>query len=269
MALLSTIIARGTYASRPAAGTPGALYYATDYGILYRDNGSSWDAELDITSLTADAAPDEDNDYGLTYDATDGKLKKVLLANWPGAVGDASDIPYTPAVLADWDGGADPGDVDDALDELAERVTDKEGPPACRVYHDAAQSCANASWVTLSFNSENFDTDTMHDTVTNNSRITATTAGRYLLACNIKMVMPGNSEIEAVKLVLNGSSEIAFQGYTHLATNWDNCKLLCSTVYDLSATDYVQVQILNYYGSAINTVAGETGNWFLAVRLGD
>jgi hypothetical protein len=39
---------------------------------------------------------------------------------------DADDVSYAPAVLADWDGGADPGDVDDALDQLAERVDDNE-----------------------------------------------------------------------------------------------------------------------------------------------
>lgn len=39
---------------------------------------------------------------------------------------DASAISYTPAVLTDWDGDADPGNADDALDQLAERVDDIE-----------------------------------------------------------------------------------------------------------------------------------------------
>lgn len=39
---------------------------------------------------------------------------------------DADDVTYTPTTLADWDGGADPGDVAPALDQLAERVTDLE-----------------------------------------------------------------------------------------------------------------------------------------------
>ncbi len=36
-----------------------------------------------------------------------------------GASSDAADITYTPAIVADWNGDADPGNVDDALDELA------------------------------------------------------------------------------------------------------------------------------------------------------
>lgn len=45
-----------------------------------------------------------------------------------GAV-DAADVTYTPAVNADWDGSADPGDLDDALDQLAERISDVETVP--------------------------------------------------------------------------------------------------------------------------------------------
>jgi hypothetical protein len=39
---------------------------------------------------------------------------------------DAAAVTYTPAVAGDWDGDADPGDVDDALDQLAERTDDLE-----------------------------------------------------------------------------------------------------------------------------------------------
>lgn len=43
-----------------------------------------------------------------------------------GAI-DAAVITYTPAVNTDWDSDADPGDVGNALDQLAERVDDLEG----------------------------------------------------------------------------------------------------------------------------------------------
>ncbi len=43
-----------------------------------------------------------------------------------GSGSDAGDITYTPAVNADWNGSADPGDVDAALDQLAERAKDME-----------------------------------------------------------------------------------------------------------------------------------------------
>ncbi len=43
MTLLSTVIARGSHASRPAASTAGALYYETDTFSLFRDTGSAWE----------------------------------------------------------------------------------------------------------------------------------------------------------------------------------------------------------------------------------
>lgn len=39
---------------------------------------------------------------------------------------DAANVPYTPAVLTDWDGDADPGSTGAALNQLAERVDDNE-----------------------------------------------------------------------------------------------------------------------------------------------
>lgn len=44
-----------------------------------------------------------------------------------GGGSDASSITYTPTVLTDWDSDSDPGNTDDALDQLAERVDDLEG----------------------------------------------------------------------------------------------------------------------------------------------
>lgn len=58
---------------------------------------------------------------GLSYDAGTDTLSAT------GGASDAADVTYTPAVLTDWDGDADPGDVDNALDQLAERVDDLEG----------------------------------------------------------------------------------------------------------------------------------------------
>lgn len=90
MALFETAILRDVFASRPSdntALTEGRLFYATDRGLLQRDNGSTWDNLLDITSLTADASPDTSADYVVTYDASAGFLKKVLMSNLPGGGG--------------------------------------------------------------------------------------------------------------------------------------------------------------------------------------
>lgn len=43
MTALATINGYGLAADRPAAGTPGAQYYASDTDVLSRDNGTTWD----------------------------------------------------------------------------------------------------------------------------------------------------------------------------------------------------------------------------------
>jgi len=73
-----------------------------------------------------------------------------------GAV-DASVVTYTPAVATDWDSDADPGDVDNALDQLAERVDDLEGAAG----HAAVTLAADADTVlSLSTQEIGFDTQT-------------------------------------------------------------------------------------------------------------
>jgi hypothetical protein len=58
--------------------------------------------------------------------------------------------------------------------------------PSCRLYHSASQTVpANQAQLSpIAYNGERWDTDNMHDTVTNNGRITIQTPGRYLIGCN-------------------------------------------------------------------------------------
>lgn len=61
-----------------------------------------------------------------TVSAADSILSAIQKLDGNIAALDGSDIAYTPAVLADWNGSADPGQVDDALDQLAARLTAAE-----------------------------------------------------------------------------------------------------------------------------------------------
>lgn len=148
MAKLEDIILRGVFGSRPSAGVAGRLYYATDYGIHYRDNGSSWDALLDITSLTADASPDGAADYVATYDASAGYLKKVLISNLPSSGGGGSSAAV-----------------------------------GCRIKRASGDLSFDTTGAAIAFDAEDDDTDGFHDNSTNNTRMTVPTgaAGVYLI----------------------------------------------------------------------------------------
>jgi hypothetical protein len=67
----------------------------------------------------------------------------VLTAGAVQTLQDAANITYTPGTLSDWDGAADPGNADDAFDQLAERVADLEdagGGGGATVYSSALAS---------------------------------------------------------------------------------------------------------------------------------
>ena len=63
---------------------------------------------------------------------------------------DAENITYTPDVLSDWDGDADPGNVDGALDQLAERVDDVENI-AVHTHAFQEDKSAGCNGVTVAF----------------------------------------------------------------------------------------------------------------------
>jgi len=104
-------------------------------GVIAKNSG------LQINEAAADTPADGDK-FGF-WDIVDALIKSITWANIKATLKtyfdtlysvlghthsapDASIVTYTPAVAADWDGSADPGDVDNALDQLAERVTDVE-----------------------------------------------------------------------------------------------------------------------------------------------
>jgi len=91
---------------------------------IAHDDADNYD--VGIPDITAIAQYDEitlDID-AIATDAADLRVILVIegIGGAGGGGGDASTITYTPAVADDWDGGADPGNVDDALDQLATRT---------------------------------------------------------------------------------------------------------------------------------------------------
>ena len=74
----------------------------------------------------ADPADWTDPDPNDAAEALDVLADRVKALEAGGGPVDASAVTYTPAVLTDWNGDADPGNCDDALDQLAERSDDTE-----------------------------------------------------------------------------------------------------------------------------------------------
>jgi hypothetical protein len=124
--------------------------------------------------------------------------------------------------------------------------------PSARVYNDANISIGNASNEALTFNTERWDTDTIHDTSTNPGRLTATTAGIYHIYGHIVW---GASAVgdRKIDIRVNGSTYIASIRYdpSDGPNNW----MSISTDYSLAATDYVELIVYQASGGALDIVA--------------
>jgi len=140
--------------------------------------------------------------------------------------------------------------------------------PAVRVTHNAAQSITNATETTLAFNTERFDqagnaADTMHDTVTNNSRLTCRYAGVYQITAQLEWAAaPGAPYI---RIRLNGTTIIAMTGAGATA---DLRYMTISTLYALAVNDYVEVRVFQNSGGAINVTTANHTPEFMMVRVG-
>ena len=128
-------------------------------------------------------------------------------------------------------------------------------PPRCLVQHSSNQSIANNTITSLLFDTELADTDSMHSTVSNTSRIVAKTPGLYAMFASVQF--DGNtSGVRTVSIVLNGSdaTTLVTQDAENLGTN--AIKLSCSTIYQLDVDDYVEVRVRQDSGGALDCETG-------------
>jgi hypothetical protein len=90
-----------------------------------------------LTQANSHESPDTDSAPTSLHHTTGTGANQAAAGGHGHAAPDASVVSYTPAVVTDWDADADPGDADNALDQLAERVDDLEGAVVSTVATDA------------------------------------------------------------------------------------------------------------------------------------
>lgn len=115
-------------------------------------------------------------------------------------------------------------------------------PPACRVFHNVAQSASNDTILVSAFNSERFDTNGMHDTVTNNTRITFNIPGIYVVSATGEFSAGFNYIYSSVGIRLGGTTYIAQQqNYPEQGGNTVDVRVSITTIYKFAATEFIEV----------------------------
>lgn len=121
-----------------------------------------------------------------------------------------------------------------------------------RVYHDASQSIADSTFTTLAFNSQRWDTDTIHNPAVKNSRLTCKTAGKYAIMASIEWSASGVGRRD-IRIRLNGATSIANIILEAIAVI--NQRFFLATIYDLAFNDYVECQVYHTATVAVSVVS--------------
>jgi hypothetical protein len=130
----------------------------------------------------------------------------------------------------------------------------RSGLPMAHVYHDANQTYTASTPLTLAFNSERYDTDAIHDTSTNNSRLTCKTAGKYHIWATIEWdVQTGGSSIRSIIIKLGGATVIG--KVTVFDTPTAGLVEHVSCDYELAVNNYVEVIADADNGTGLEIVA--------------
>lgn len=134
-------------------------------------------------------------------------------------------------------------------------------PPACSVYASTAQTLAHNTTAALTADSENYDNDSMHSTVTNTSRVTIQTAGRYLFTATVDFQADPDG-VRALRFLLNGVTFYAgFAGEIGNASNTMQITAVRTIV--CVPGDYVEAHAQHLANNNLNVTLAE----FAAVYL--
>ena len=124
-----------------------------------------------------------------------------------------------------------------------------------RVYNDAAFSHdSSGNWLAITFNSERFDTDGMHSTSTNTSRLTIVTQGLYAFWGTAGFAASATG-YRQLGIRVDGSTFIAVNG---VPNNGSGAGVLLSVAgaYYLNAGQYVELCAWQNSGGTLSIASG-------------
>jgi hypothetical protein len=141
-----------------------------------------------------------------------------------------------------------------------------------RAYNNAVQSLANNTATAVTFNTELYDTDSIHDTSSNTSHFTVPTGkgGKWRFSVNIAFAANG-SGWRGIYLQKNGTTKIIGSAMRHTPTSGAATSCVTSVTVDLVATDYIEVFAIQTSGGALDighATATELQSAMEAVFLG-
>lgn len=176
-------------------------------------------------------------------------------------------IPLTlPATLT----AGTPQNVNDLNSNLNAIVTEFNASiPQCRVTQTTTQSLTSGTPAAITFDVEAIDQGTpsnnMHDTVTNNSRITIRVAGLYLLH-GIVFFASNGAGFRNAAFKVNGTTFIPGSAAPTITSGTDPTSASTTAIYRFAVNDYVELFGMQNSGGALSTAVNTTAGTFIEAR---
>lgn len=130
---------------------------------------------------------------------------------------------------------------------------------ASRVYLASNQSLSDSTYISIGFASEDFDTNTLHSTSVNNSRITIKTTGKYIITGCVGFASNATGK-RIVRIIKNGATVLQYAGQD--AQSSGNTDISIAVIASLTATDYVEIQGYQSSGGSLDAIAGNDRTHF-------
>lgn len=191
-----------------------------------------------------------------------------------------------PGIYLPLQGGTMSGDIDMAKNHLLKLPAPADSQEALRLseytaniapylynegaraFHGPAQAIPHATFTALALNQEDYDNDTIHNLVVNNSRLTCKTAGKYIIIAQAQWAADaGGAGQRMVGIYFNGANWISLVQNDNVGTSGLN--MLSSTVFHLAVNEYVECHVYQGSGGPLNVTGGYA--WtprFLMQRIG-
>lgn len=174
---------------------------STTLAITDDTGNNELDVDLDINTLTADATPDGAADYVVSWDDSASSHKKVLI----------DDLPTGSAAFS-----------------------------GALVHHSATQT-VNSTFSALTWDTEDYDTDSWHDTGTNPERLTVPSGVSYVRICMNMMDTSSVTGQWIAALYMNGSDTFPGACRNEIETAGGDAVSVTSPVIAVTPGDYFEM----------------------------
>lgn len=137
-------------------------------------------------------------------------------------------------------------------------------------YKSVAQSVSNLTVTAITFDTEDFDTDTFHNNSTNTSRFTVPSgkAGKYLLTGNVAYLAGNATGIRAALIYKNGSSYNSNAQQPAVTPSPYGSFPKIAFVLSLAVADYIEIFAFQGDGGSLDVANGQSNTNVQMTYLG-